>query len=398
MAGRVIFHIDLNAFFASAEILKNSALEGQPVVVAGLHRRSVVSTASYEARRYGVRSAMPLHMAMEKCPNLVVVQGNYAWYEELSERFFTYLRKFTPYIEPASIDECYLDVTDIIKTYKRPLDLAWMIQKKVKEDLGLSCSIGVAPNKFLAKMASDMRKPMGITVLRKQEISKKLWPLSISELWGIGKKSVPLLEAQGIQTIGDFANPDNETKIIQLLGKHAYIAIQNTRGNGTNQLSYNSSVQSISQSTTLDRDISEYDEVKAVLQRLAKKLSARAKEDGIKGSLISLSIRYYDFTNVVRSQSITTYVNEEHILLETALYLFDRNYNGNPIRHLGIGLGSLYSKIKHIDQMSMFQEIQADTNNFNTVLEELNAMLPNGGLVPASQAKIKEKNDEGKLR
>ena len=155
MAGRVILHIDLNSYFASAEILKNSALEGQPVVVAGLHRRSVVSTASYEARKYGVHSAMPLHMAMEKCPNLVVVQGDYGWYEELSNRFFKYLRRFSSLIEPASIDECYMDVTDVIKDYKRPLDLAWQIQKSVQKDLKLPCSIGVAPNKFLAKMASD---------------------------------------------------------------------------------------------------------------------------------------------------------------------------------------------------------------------------------------------------
>lgn len=209
MSARVIFHIDLNSFFASAEILKNSALAGQPVVVAGLNRRSVVSTASYEARSYGVHSAMPLHMAMEKCPELVVVQGDYSWYEELSERFFKYLRKFSPFIEPASIDECYMDVTEAIKAYKRPLDLAWIIQKNVMDDLRLPCSIGVAPNKFLAKMASDMRKPMGITVLRKQEVPRKLWPLPISDMWGIGKKSVPLLIENGIETIGDLASEEN---------------------------------------------------------------------------------------------------------------------------------------------------------------------------------------------
>ena len=140
MAGRVIFHIDLNSYFASAEILKNSALEGQPVVVAGLHRRSVVSTASYEARSMGIHSAMPLMMAMEKCPDLVVVQGDYSWYEELSQRFFRYLRRFSNLIEPASIDECYMDVTDVIQQFKRPLDLAWQIQKSVKEDLKLPCS------------------------------------------------------------------------------------------------------------------------------------------------------------------------------------------------------------------------------------------------------------------
>lgn len=379
MSGRVIFHIDLNSFFASAEILKNSALQGQPVVVAGLNRRSVVSTASYEARSYGVHSAMPLHMALEKCPELVVVQGEYSWYEELSERFFKYLRKFSPYIEPASIDECYMDVTEAIKAYKRPLDLAWIIQKDVMEDLRLPCSIGVAPNKFLAKMASDMRKPMGITVLRKQEIAKKLWPLPISEMWGIGKKTVPMLEEQGILTIGDLADERNEKKVMTLLGKHAYQFIQHARGNSSNQLNFNQSLQSISQSTTLDRDITEYDEVKTVIQRLARTLSQRAKDERLSGRLISVSIRYHDFSNMVRSVNIPNYTNDINILLENALYLFDRNHNGKPIRHLGIGLAS-FQTAKSVDQINMFQEPIENTNEVEQVLKELNKQLPDAHL------------------
>ena len=377
MAGRVILHIDLNSYFASAEILKNSALEGQPVVVAGLHRRSVVSTASYEARKYGVHSAMPLHMAMEKCPNLVVVQGDYGWYEELSNRF-------SSLIEPASIDECYMDVTDVIKDYKRPLDLAWQIQKSVQKDLKLPCSIGVAPNKFLAKMASDMRKPMGITILRKQEVPKKLWPLPISDMWGIGKKTVPLLIKHGITTIGDLADAENESKIMTLLGKHAYTYIQNARGNGSAQLSFNTSVQSISQSTTLDRDITDYEEVKTVLKRLAATLSRRAREDHIKGSLISISIRYFDFTNAVRSTNIHSYTDDANVLLEHALLLFDRHYNGREIRHLGIGLGSLYSAEHTIDQIDLFQHEIQPLNDVEDVLKELNAQLPGAHLIRAS--------------
>ena len=379
MAGRVILHIDLNSYFASAEILKNSALEGQPVVVAGLHRRSVVSTASYEARKYGVHSAMPLHMAMEKCPNLVVVQGDYGWYEELSNRFFKYLRRFSSLIEPASIDECYMDVTDVIKDYKRPLDLAWQIQKSVQKDLKLPCSIGVAPNKFLAKMASDMRKPMGITILRKQEVPKKLWPLPISDMWGIGKKTVPLLIKHGITTIGDLADAENESKIMTLLGKHAYTYIQNARGNGSAQLSFNTSVQSISQSTTLDRDITDYEEVKTVLKRLAATLSRRAREDHIKGSLISISIRYFDFTNAVRSTNIHSYTDDANVLLEHALLLFDRHYNGREIR-----LGSLYSAEHTIDQIDLFQHEIQPLNDVEDVLKELNAQLPGAHLIRAS--------------
>ena len=385
MAGRVIFHIDLNSFFASAEVLKNSALEGQPVVVAGMHRRSVVSTASYEARNYGVHSAMPLHMALEKCPQLVVVQGDYAWYEELSIRFFNYVKRFSPYLESASIDECYIDVTEAIRAYKRPLDLAWRIQKGVYEDLRLPCSIGVGPNKFLAKMASDMRKPMGITVLRRQEIERKLWPLSIADMFGIGKKTVPLLERQGIYTIGDFANPANEAKIMALMGKHAYQLIQNARGFGSNRLDYNTSVQSISQSTTLDTNIVEYEEVKSVFKRLANKLSQRAKQEDLRGALISISIRYADFTNAVRSTTISEYTNDADVLLEHALLLFDQHNNGKEIRHLGIGLGSLFSKTRTVDQINLFQDVKAEPTDSTDILKQLNKQLSTGKLMKASE-------------
>ncbi|MCI8540050.1 MAG: DNA polymerase IV [Erysipelotrichaceae bacterium] len=390
MAGRVIFHIDLNSFFASAEVLKNSALEGLPIVVAGLHRRSVVSTASYEARAFGVHSAMPLMMAQEKCPQLVVVQGDYSWYEELSERFFRFIRQFSPYVEPASIDECYVDVSETIKQYKRPLDLAWTLQRRLYEELGLPCSIGVGPNKFLAKMASDMRKPMGITVLRKQEIARKLWSLAISEMWGIGKKSQALLIANGITTIGDMANPDYESRIMTLLGKHAYTFIQNARGNDTNRLSFNSSVQSISQSTTMDCDIEDYDEIKTVLRRLAHSLSRRAQQEDIKGALISLSIRYFDFTNAVRSMNIHTYVNEESVLFEQALLLFDRHHNGKAVRHLGIALGSLFSYSRAIDQLRMDLGDTQHTNDIEHVLAQLNKQMPGGHLIRAAQAKKQE--------
>ena len=385
MAGRVIFHIDLNSFFASAEVLKNSALEGQPVVVAGMHRRSVVSTASYEARNYGVHSAMPLHMALEKCPQLVVVQGDYAWYEELSRRFFNYVKRFSPYLEPASIDECYIDVTEAIRAYKRPLDLAWRIQKGVYEDLRLPCSIGVGPNKFLAKMASDMRKPMGITVLRRQEIERKLWPLSIADMFGIGKKTVPLLERQGIYTIGDFANPANEAKIMALMGKHAYQLIQNARGFGSNRLDYNTSVQSIFQSTTLDTNIVEYEEVKSVFKRLANKLSQRAKQEDLRGALISISIRYADFTNAVRSTTTSEYTNDADVLLEHALLLFDQHNNGKEIRHLGIGLGSLFSKTRTVDQINLFQDVKAEPTDSTDILKQLNKQLSTGKLMKASE-------------
>lgn len=379
---KVIFHIDLNAFFASAEVLKNSALEGQPIAVANLHKRSVVTTASYEARSFGVKSAMPIHEALHKCPQLVVVNGDYHWYKELSKRFFQFIKTLTPYVEPASIDECYVDVSELIKDYQRPLDLAWYIQKELLNKVGLPCSIGIASNKFLAKMASDMRKPMGITVLRKQEIPRKLWPLPISDMVGIGKKSSALLIKNNICTIYDLADPKNEDKIITLLGKAAHTAIQNARGNDHSTLSYNHSVQSISQSTTLDTDITEYTEIHTVFKQLAYALSKRAIKEDLSGSLITISIRYNDFSNVVRSHTLDTPTSDVNIILENALLLFDRHYRGDPIRHLGIGLGSLYSKSKIITQLDIFKLPENPVSV--PILEELNKNVLGTKLIKAS--------------
>ena len=285
-------------------------------------------------------------------------------------------RRYAPVVEKFSIDECFLDMTGTGSIYPDPTAVAGAIKDAIREELGFTVNVGIGPNKILAKMASDMRKPMGITILRKQEVPKKLWPLPISDMWGIGKKTVPLLIKHGITTIGDLADAENESKIMTLLGKHAYTYIQNARGNGSAQLSFNTSVQSISQSTTLDRDITDYEEVKTVLKRLAATLSRRAREDHIKGSLISISIRYFDFTNAVRSTNIHSYTDDANVLLEHALLLFDR--------HLGIGLGSLYSAEHTIDQIDLFQHEIQPLNDVEDVLKELNAQLPGAHLIRAS--------------
>ena len=387
--GRVIFHIDLNSFFASAEIMRNSALAGQPLAISGLSRRAVVSTASYEARKYGVHSAMPLHQALEKCPDLVVVQGDYAWYEQLSERFLSFIRSITPLVEQASIDECYADMSEVIRAYKRPLDLAWIIQKRLYEELKLPCSIGIGPNKFLAKMASDMHKPMGITILRKQEIAKKLWPLPIGSMIGIGKKSTPLLEKAGIETIGDLADPTNENRVMQILGKASYQLIQNARGNGTNVLTFSHSVQSISRSTTLDKDTLDDQEIRLAFQKLCHALVQGCREEGVVGKMISITIRYFDFKNIVRSASLEHYSDRFADFYETALLLFDNHHTADiPIRHLGVTLGTLASTT--IQQLDLFTAQKAEKID---VLEELNAQLSTGKLVFASSL-LSKKDDQ----
>ena len=200
---KVIFHVDLNAFFASCEMAQNPALKKVPLGIGGRKDRGVLTTANYEARKYGVSSAMPVMEARRLCPNLEVLPVNFPLYEKYSNIFFDLLSEYSDTIEKGSIDEGYLDMTNP-KVDKHPLELAKEIQTRLLEEHDLPVSIGVAPNMFLAKMASNMKKPLGVTVLRRRDIEEKLWPLPIEAMHGIGKKTYPDLKLIGIQTIGQF--------------------------------------------------------------------------------------------------------------------------------------------------------------------------------------------------
>ncbi len=382
---RVIFHIDLNSFFASAEEVLNPALRGKPVVVSGHTRRSVVSTANYEARKYGVRSAMPVQQALKLCPGLIVVEGHYRFYEDLSDKFIQSIKTYTPLVEQASIDECYADMTDIIKNYEKPLDLAWQIQQNLFHDLHLKCSIGVAPNKSLAKVASDMRKPMGITVLRKQEVHSKLWPLAVEDLQGIGKKTAPALHKLGIKTIKDLATYEDVQRLKIVLGKNTANMIAKANGEGSDQIVMNHDIKSLSQSTTFLVDITEYQECIQVFKSLSKQLSKRMIDSGVKGDTISISVRYYDFNTIVRSKKINMLTYNDVEIYEAALSVFDENQSENAIRHLGIHIGNLkkISEITH--QLSLFDEYVV--NETDNLIDQLNKQLNDKHFKRASEIK-----------
>ena len=200
---KVLLHIDLNAFFATAERLRHPEWKDEPIIVGGETFRGVVSTCSYEARTFGVHSAMPIVEAKRLCPKGHFVPCDFPYYSMLSRSFFAFLRNVSPLVEEASIDEGYVDITNPIRKEKEPLPFLKKIQGGLLSEIGLQSSLGVAPTKFLAKMASDMKKPMGITILRRKDLGTLLYPLPISSFFGIGKKSAPTLEAHGFKTIGD---------------------------------------------------------------------------------------------------------------------------------------------------------------------------------------------------
>lgn len=385
----IIYHIDLNAFFATAEINKNPSLADKPVAVGGHGRKGVISTANYIARKYGVHSAMPVFEALKLCPDLVVVHGDYELYDRLSGQFMDIIKSYTSKVEQASIDECYADMSEIVLKYKKPLDLAIDIQKRVKHELGLTCSIGIAPNKFLAKIASDLKKPNGITVLRKREVKSKLWPLSIDAIGGIGKKTAPHLKQQGIKTIGDLANPENKAIIEKILGNTASSFIDYANGIDNSDVCDYHEMKSMSQSTTTNEDILDFNEVKNIFSGLIKTLSSRLKEEYLWGNSISISIRYNTFQTISRTKKLDYYTNSYEEILSSALMLFEMNDRGEPIRLLGVGVNNLKNQSTYND-VDLF-----DYNKINPtdeLIDEINSKLHQSAVIKASDLIVKSKN------
>lgn len=353
---KTIFHIDLNAFFAKAEQLRNPDLIGKPIVVSGQHRRSVITTASYEARQFKIHSGMPLHQALSLCPNLIIVPVDLAYYRQLSTTFISYLSQYTTLIEQASIDECYLDVTDVA-TNDQMLDLAFQIQRGLFQQHHLECSIGIASNRFLAKMASDMYKPMGISIIRDNEIETKLWPISIDNMFGIGKKTAPVLKKLGIMTIGDLANYQNISKLSTVLGKNTIHYINNANGIGNDIIELEYDHKSIGQSSTFLDNVTDYDEIIALFTKLATKVSLRLKKANLSTNHITITIRNGQFQTINKSKSLSRYIQNSTEILEEALLLFDHNYNGDPVRLLGISVQNLKEKQDIVTQLNFFDTI-----------------------------------------
>lgn len=380
---KVIFHIDLNAFFANAEILLNPSLKGKPIAVAGNTRRSVISTCSYEARKYGVKSAMSVQEAQKICKDLIIVNANYNFYKELSNKFINIIKKYSIKLEQASIDECYVDVTEKIMTYNKPLDMAIELQKEILNEVKVPCSIGIAPNKFLAKMASDLKKPMGITVIRLKEIQTKLWPLDIKEMRGVGSKTVLLLRKLNINTIGDLANYKNKEELKNIFGKYFETIIDKANGKDDSEIVLEYDTKSISNSTTFLEDIVDYTEIKGILLSLSRTVSRRLKKENKIGYIVNLVIKYFDFNQVVRSRKLEIPIYSENDIMEHIMELFDENWDEIPIRLLGVGISKLIDSDLYYPQLNLFDEIDNKTydlinslnKNYNLNLKRASNLL-----------------------
>ncbi len=372
---QIIFHIDLNAFFASCEMAQDETLREKPLGIGGTTSRGVLSTANYVARKFGIHSGMSVAEAKRLCPSIVLLPGNFDLYHEYSNKFFALLGEYVKDIEKGSIDEGYLDVTELSGKI-HPLDLANEIQERLVKEHNLPVSIGIAPNMFLAKMASDMKKPLGITVLRKRDIEEKLWPLPIEDMYGIGKKTYPNLKRIGIHTIGDLVKYTDRRKLELILGNRVDEFLKKANGIDNRKVEPNRYVdmKSIGNSSTYKSDLYEYQDVLDKLFKLTKKVVTRLEDDSSVCKTISIQVRYNDFTQINRSYTKDQFTDNFFDIYQVVERLYDDNISEKPVRLLGVSVSNLIDKEDNIRQMNIFEvaNIKEKDEAVITLLSKIN--------------------------
>ncbi|GGN56689.1 DNA polymerase IV [Oceanobacillus indicireducens] len=353
---RVIFHIDMNSFYASVEMAFNPDLKGKPVAIAGNpeERKGIIVTSSYEARAKGVRTTMTVWQAKKLCPELIILKPNFERYRAASSEIFRMMSEITPLVQPVSIDEGYIDVTDV-EGQGTPIEIARNLQKRILNELDLPCSIGIAPNKFLAKMGSDLKKPLGITIIRKRELPETLWSLPIDEMYGVGEKTAEKLKAIKIHTIKDLAEAD-VYELRQLLGINGERLINRANGIDNREVDPDAifDFKSIGNSQTLPYDTTNLQEIHYLLDKLSEKVISRMKRKEVVGKSVQVMIRYHDRKTVTRSRKLDTYIDEKADLLPIAVELFEQHWNEQPIRLLGVTAQHLEDKRNVGEQLDLF--------------------------------------------
>ena len=340
-APRTILHADLDAFFASVEQLDNPALRGQPVLVGGRSGRGVVAAASYEARTFGCRSAMPMSRALSLCPHAMVAPPRFARYSELSHRFMDILGRFSPLVEALSVDEAFVDVTGSRLLHGDGPAIARAIRAATSAELGLTVSVGVGPNKFVAKLASDMDKPDGLTVAPDAPDALAAWlqPLGIERMWGVGPKSLPHFHAAGIRTFGDLQRMD-PGKLRTALGDHALGMRERAFGRDDRPVETEHERKGVGHETTFDEDVVDPEAVIDMLHGLTESACRRLRASGGTTRRIAIKIRFGDFETITRSCTLDAETDSTLAVLAAAKDLFRRWAARDfvPVRLIGVRL------------------------------------------------------------
>lgn len=383
----MIIHADMDAFFASVEIREQPELRDKPVVVGGrADSRGVVAAASYAARQYGIRSAMPTATALKRCPGLIVLRGRMGLYSEVSRQIQAIFARYTPLIEPLSLDEAFLDVSASTALFGPPSQIAREIKQAVADELQLVVSIGVAPNKFVAKIASDLEKPDGFVVVNADEVQAFLDPLPVSRLWGVGKVTEQKLHTLQIHSIADIRQTP-EAKLQQHFGRHGEHLWQLAHGRDSRAVVPEHIARSISHETTFATDVTKTDVLRAVLSDLTEQVSWRMRKKAIRGRTVQLKLRFDDFHTITRAYSLATPTSNTRTLWQTVRQLLDKEIAKGlpPIRLIGMGVGGFADEVlpSAPTQLGMF-DAPADTdgsaraaNNVDKVTDDINSRFGN---------------------
>lgn len=346
---KIILHVDMDAFFASVEQVDNPSLKGKPVIVGGISERGVVSTCSYEARRFGVKSAMPIFIAQKLCPHGVYLKVRYYRYKEISNKVFEIFKEVTPIIEPLSIDEAYLDLS--YSRFDDGLQAANYIKKRVLDEVGLTLSIGISYNKFLAKLASDWNKPNGIMIITEDMIPEILKPLPVSKIYGIGEKSVRKLNNMGMFKISDLYQLSEEF-FIEYFGKYGMDIYQRIRGIDNREVTVNRDRKSYGRENTLKWNTEDIDEILYYVRNFCAEISEELNRKNVYIKTVTFKYKTSDFETHTRSRSLNYYTNSFDVIYKITKEIVCEETFTKSIRLIGVTVSSI--KEEKLEQLKLF--------------------------------------------
>jgi DNA polymerase-4 len=348
---RIILHIDMDAFFISVEQRDDPSLRGKMAAVCGSLSRSVVTSATYEARPYGIRAGMSVQEAKRRCPQLILVEGNHSKYTETAARIFSILKDYTPLVEVASIDEAYLDITQSQTLFQSPLHIGQLIKNRILEEEGLTCSVGIAPNKLLAKLGSRLKKPDGLVIVQEGEVEGLLKGLPVNKLSGIGPKLTEELNSIGIFSCGQLGSFPVSVLIKRfgVIGERLHEMGLGLDDSRVVSLDEEEDAKSISHSVTLEKDTSDPEMLKKVLLQLSERVSRRMRKDRFYGRRISVTIRYSDFFTFSKQNTLSKWMNSGNEIFRYAFEIFRSVSHPKPIRLLGVEVSLLKKEWYQLD-------------------------------------------------
>jgi len=390
---RKIMHIDMDAFYTSVEQRDNPALKGLPVIVGGAaEKRGVVSAASYEARAFGVRSAMPTSQAKKLCPQGIFLPVRMPRYLEVSAQIMSILKEYTPLVEPLSLDESFLDVTGSEKIFGPAIAIAKEIKRRIQEATGLTASAGIAPNKFLAKIASDLKKPDGLVEIKEEEVAQFLAHLPIAKLWGVGKATEEVLKGMGILKVGQLATFPAEA-IAKNLGKFGLELIALSRGKDDRPVVPHSESKSISQEETFTPDLSDREQMQKFLLEQSEQVGWELRQQKLKGSTVQLKVRYPDFQLVTRSTTLPWPTDQGSEIYQAAIKLLDKTEAlKKKARLLGVGISNLILR-DYPEQLSFFDSQRKKLEHSTEAMDRIREKFGPDSIKRATLLKNKGRRD-----